>query len=315
MDDRVRDILSVYLKGIAMGSADAVPGVSGGTIAFITGIYQRLISGVASLKPATFRQLVSQLWKKNFEDFRSELRRNDLIFLFVLAAGIVSALFLVLNLMHYLLSNHAVATYGFFFGLIAASALVLYEQVNLSTQRTRMAALSGFLSAFLLSGYGVATLGNSLPVLFMSGAVAVSAMIMPGISGSLILVIMGQYDFMTSALSDFTDSLLSFPSKGIEGVIDASPPVVVFASGAVIGLFSIASILQKALERYREATMAFLVSLVAGALRAPVAEVNIHLAETGITWVTVLPVFIGAAVFGGMLVGAVDYYSSSNPIS
>ncbi len=298
-----------------MGSADAIPGVSGGTIALITGIYQRLIHAISAIDVYTGIDFLKALVAGDGESLKQDINDIDGYFLVSLAAGIMTALFFVLNLMHYLIANFTVATYGFFFGLIAASAILLFNHAQLNTHRSRIASLTGFLTAFLLSGYGAATLGNSMPVLFVSGAVAVSAMLLPGISGSLILVIMGQYDFMTSALSDFTDAVVSVGDTGVKSVAESAPPIIVFVSGAFVGVFSVANLVQKALDRYRKATMAFLVSMIVGALRAPVAEVNIFLAEQSITWITVLPSFVGAAVFGGLLVGAVSYFTSADPIS
>jgi putative membrane protein len=315
MDSKYREYLSVYLKGLGMGTADAIPGVSGGTIALITGIYQRLIHAISAIDVYTGLDLLKALGSGDKSNLKQQIDNIDGYFLVSLAAGIMTALFFVLNLMHYLLANFTVITYGFFFGLIAASAILLFSHAQLETHRSRIAALTGFLTAFLLSGYGAATLGNSLPVLFISGAVAVSAMLLPGISGSLILVIMGQYDFMTTALSDFTDAVLSIGDTGLEGVAESAPPIVVFVSGALVGVFSVANVVQKALDRYRKATMAFLVSMIVGALRAPVAEVNIYLAEQSITWITVLPSFVGSAIFGGLLVGAVSFFTSADPIS
>ncbi|MFQ3308574.1 MAG: putative membrane protein, partial [Candidatus Nanohaloarchaea archaeon] len=200
-------------------------------------------------------------------------------------------------------------------GLIAISALVLYSEVDLSSLRSKLAGLTGFMAAFLLSGYAATSIGNSLPVVFLSGAVAVSAMILPGISGSLILVILGQYEYMTAALSRFTDAVINIREAGVGNVAENAPPVVVFVSGGVVGLLSIAHLVKKALDKYRKATMTFLVSMIVGALRAPVEEVNVHLAEQGVEWITVLPEFISAAVLGGIMVFILDYRTLSDSIT
>jgi putative membrane protein len=314
MNDRFRRIIDTYLKGMAMGAADAVPGVSGGTIALITGIYERLIDAVAGL---TGQKLIytAKILGKDRQSFYRQLKDLEIPFLTVLGAGVLSSLLIVLNLMHYMISSFPVETYGFFFGLIAISALVLYSEVDLSSLRSKLAGLTGFMAAFLLSGYAATSIGNSLPVVFLSGAVAVSAMILPGISGSLILVILGQYEYMTAALSRFTDAVINIREAGVGNVAENAPPVVVFVSGGVVGLLSIAHLVKKALDKYRKATMTFLVSMIVGALRAPVEEVNVHLAEQGVEWITVLPEFISAAVLGGIMVFILDYRTLSDSIT
>jgi putative membrane protein len=314
MNDRFRRIIDTYLKGMAMGAADAVPGVSGGTIALITGIYERLIDAVAGL---TGQKLIytAKILGKDRQSFYRQLKDLEIPFLTVLGAGVLSSLLIVLNLMHYMISSFPVETYGFFFGLIAISALVLYSEVDLSSLRSKLAGLTGFMAAFLLSGYAATSLGNSLPVVFLAGAVAVSAMILPGISGSLILVILGQYEYMTAALSRFTDAVINIREAGVGNVAENAPPVVVFVSGGVVGLLSIAHLVKKALDKYRKATMTFLVSMIVGALRAPVEEVNVHLAEQGVEWITVFPEFISAAVLGGIMVFILDYRTLSDSIT
>jgi len=138
-----------YLKGVAMGSADAVPGVSGGTIALIVGIYERLIAAVTAVDPARIRRLLAGARPANIPDARAAFHEIDGAFLFVLLAGIGTAVVAVLSGVDYLLETRPVATYGFFFGLIAASAAVLFGGVSLDTSRRKAAAIAGFARAFL----------------------------------------------------------------------------------------------------------------------------------------------------------------------
>jgi len=249
---------------------------------------------------------------RRLPEARAAFRGMDGPFLLVLAAGIGTAIVTVLRTVDFLLEAVPVATFGFFFGLIAASAVVLYGEVDLSTRGRRVAAAAGFLVAFLASGYASTALGAGYPVLFAAGAVAVSAMILPGISGSLLLVILGQYEFMSGALSTFVDRVVDVAQgdgTGLAGVVDAAPPIVVFAAGAVVGLFTVAHAVRRALAAYREATIAFLVSLIVGALRAPVIEVGLVLADRGASWADALPLFAGAAVLGAAGVIVIDRYA------
>jgi len=308
MDDSYLEWFYIYLKGFVMGSADAVPGISGGTIALITGIYRRLISAITSVNPEIILTFVQGVRPSKFQEALDAFHEIDGFFLLVLSSGILTAVVVVLNIIHYLLSNYSIPTFGFFWGVIAVSSIVLSRQIDLAVSRTKTAALAGFLIAFIVSGFASSSLGHSMLVLFMSGAFAVSAMILPGISGSLILIILGQYEYMSGALSRFTDAVLD---KLVFGdavpLIDSSRPVAVFILGGFFGLFTIAHFIRWALENHRQVTFAFLVSLVFGALRAPILEVEKILAENGATWIQVMPEFGLMAILGGLLVFLIDY--------
>ncbi|MFA9516094.1 DUF368 domain-containing protein [Halopenitus sp. H-Gu1] len=307
-----REWIGVYLRGVAMGCADAVPGVSGGTIALITGIYERLIAAITAIDPDRIRRVLGGVKPANLPDARAAFLDMDGPFLVVLGLGIASAIVTVLQVVDYLLETSPVGTFGFFFGLIAASAVVLRSGVDLSTTGRKLAAAAGFLAAFLTSGYAETVLDGGLAIVFLAGMIAVSAMVLPGISGSLLLVILGQYERMTGALSTFIDGLAAVAVAGdLEPVIKAAPPVIVFLAGAVVGLFTVAHTVRRALEHRRAATIAFLVSLIVGALRAPILEVDRTLAETGATWGAVAPGFVGAAAFGAAAVLLLDRYSGA----
>ena len=308
----LRRWVALYLKGIAMGTADAVPGVSGGTIALIVGIYERLIAAVTAIDPERIRRVLSGAHPANLPDARAAFHEIDGAFLVVLVAGIGTAVVAVLSGVDYLLSTRPVATYGFFFGLIAASAAVLFGDVELDTPRRKGAAVAGFLLAFFASGYASTALGSSLPVVFLAGAVAVSAMILPGVSGSLLLIVLGQYDYMAGAVREFVGGLagLAF-GNGTDALVATGPPVVTFLVGGVVGVFTIAHAVRYALASARAATIAFLVSLIAGALRAPLVEVSIRLAESGETWQAAAPRFAIAAVGGGAVVLVLSRYSGA----
>ena len=306
----LRTWVGVYLRGLAMGTADAVPGVSGGTIALIVGIYERLIAAVTAIDPDRIRRVLAGARPRDRDDAREAFHEIDGAFLAVLGAGILTAVVLVLRLVGTLLEGFPVTTYGFFFGLIAASAVALFGAVDLSTPRRKVAALIGFLLAFLASGYGATTLGHTLPVAFVAGAVAVSAMVLPGLSGSLLLVVLGQYAFMADTLSRFFDGLaVAARGGGLDALLDPLPTIVIFCAGGVVGLFTIAHAVRRALETARAATFAFLVSLIVGALRAPVLEVSMRLTEAGESWASALPRFGLAAVVAAAGVLMVDHYA------
>ena len=308
----VREIGVVYLKGIAMGCADAVPGVSGGTIALITGIYDRLVKSVTNVSLTRILSLLSGVRPSKQEAAVRAFRQMGGPFLLTLGAGIVSALVTVLRIVDILLTEVPVPTYGFFFGLIAASGAVLLSEVDVSTPARKTAAVTGFLTAFLTAGVTTGGLGTGPLVLFAAGAIAVSALVLPGISGSLLLVILGQYEFISGALSAFVDAVFaSVTGGGVGAIVETAPPIVSFVTGGVVGLFTIAHTVRRALARYRAATIAFLVSLILGALRAPILEVSRILTETGGNWAAAVPEFGGAAILGAALVVAVDRYAGA----
>ena len=291
-----------------MGAADAVPGVSGGTIALITGIYERLIAAVTAIQPGRLGDLLGGVQAERRPEAITALREMDVGFLLALGAGIATAVITVLRIINVLLETNPVETYGFFFGLIGASAVVLYSEVSLATRGRQVAAVAGFLFAFVLSGYAAGALGSSLPVVFVAGSIAVSAMILPGVSGSLLLLMLGQYDYMSGALSQFTDALFGLLNgAGLEPVFETSTPVLTFMTGAVVGLFTVAHSVRWALANYREATLAFLVSLIVGALRAPVEQSTIELAADGASWTAeTIGLFVVFAVVGAAAVVVID---------
>jgi len=301
----------VYLKGLCMGTADAVPGVSGGTIALITGIYERLIGAITAVSPARIRRVLMGIFSDHRSDAIEALRTIDGGFLAVLGLGIATAIVTVTRVVHVGIQSMPVLTFGFFFGLIAASAWVLFSEVAVDTAPRMAAAVAGFVIAFVASGQASAALGAGLPVTFLAGAIAVSAMILPGISGSLLLLILGQYDYMTGTLSAFVDALLALATGGGLGPLRENGIVVAaFVSGALVGLLTVAHAVRWALDRARTATLAFLVALIVGALRAPLSRTGDRLAELGRTWTpTTVGVFMIAAVVGAALVLLLERYT------
>jgi putative membrane protein len=302
-----REWLTVYLKGIFMGAADAVPGVSGGTIALITGIYERLIGAITSLDPRALRYLPRLHRRTERAEFRATLVGMDIPFLLALGTGIVTALVTVARIMTVAFEEYPGLVAALFFGLIAASAVVLYEHVSLDSPRRVAVAVFGFVLAFALSGPEVSSsLPNSPAFVFVAGAIAIAGMILPGISGAFFLYVLGQYEFLTGTLTEFTNALVGLLSGGsLAALVEPGIVVVAFCGGALIGLFSIAYAIRWALANYREATLTFLVSLMVGALRLPATEVLRNVPATSMAVGSVVAV----AVAGGALVVLVDRFT------
>ena len=307
----VRQWARTFVIGLCMGSADAVPGVSGGTIALIAGIYGRLIAMITAITPERVLALLVALTPlEGGFDPRGALSVFDEIdgwFGLALVAGVGTAVVIVTRAVHFFNENAPTLLFGFFFGLIAASAIVLLRELTFETTFQVAAAAVGFTIAFLLSGPVAFLDGGGLLVVFAAGAVAVSAMILPGISGSLLLVILGQYTRMSETLSEFLSSLAALVTGGASGqVTQLGTVVVTFIAGGLVGLFTVSRVVRAALDRNRRATMAFLVALVVGALRAPIQEVN----DTGAGFTTdVLVAFVAAALAGGFFLLVLDWYA------
>jgi putative membrane protein len=257
-----------------MGAADTIPGVSGGTIALITGVYERLVTAIAGVDVALVGALVGLRGSTDRGRLLSILRERDVHFLAVLGLGVVTAVVTLSRVMHAALSEYPGPTFAFFFGLIAASAVVLYGDLSFDTAGAVAAAVLGFVLAFALSGSAAGGgLSHALPVVFLTGTVAITAMILPGVSGSFLLLLFGQYEYLTGVLTRFVDGLLGLATGGSATPATEGVVVVTFLGGAAVGLLSVARAIRFALDRYRRATLAFLVSLMVGSLRLPAREV------------------------------------------
>lgn len=226
-----------------MGIADLIPGVSGGTIAFICGIYTRLIDGIKSFDFEAFRML-SRL------DFKGLWKKIPFLFFIPLGLGLLTAVFSLSNLLSHLFQTHPVELWSFFFGLIVGSILLLARQTWAWLPKEWIAFLLATLLTFLLIGLPVMQTPDSLFFLFLSGAIAICAMILPGISGSYLLVILGKYGQVLDAIS--SRDLLS---------------LAVFGAGVVTGILSFVRVVSWLLHHFRRITLIALTGVMTGALR------------------------------------------------
>jgi putative membrane protein len=232
----------VLIKGALMGAADIVPGVSGGTIAFITGIYERLLSALNSILPAFLHAIkhrtLQGVWQK-----------TDAAFLITLFAGIVVSAISLAKLITFLLENYPIPLWSAFFGLILASVYIIGREIDRWNLTLILALLFGALFAWGLTSMAPSSIEQTLFNAFLSGVLAICAMVLPGISGSFILLILGTYAYILGAVKDFDFSVLS-----------------VFVLGCAIGILSIAKLLVWAFSKYRSLTLAVLTGFMLGAL-------------------------------------------------
>lgn len=246
-DDSAKGYLTVFSKGFLMGVADIIPGVSGGTVAFITGIYNKLLDSLSSLHSILFKRLLTLRIKEIFGDERMR-------FLTALGLGILSALLASSNLIHYLLNNHPVPLWSFFFGLILSSVVFFLRSHSRRSASYALFLLLGAALSYVMVGAIPLTTPDNPLFLFISGAVAICAMILPGISGAFILVILGKYHFVINLLRNPFVPLNLFN-------------IAVFCAGCLTGLILFSQFLKFALRRFETAAIAFLTGFLAGSLR------------------------------------------------
>ncbi len=246
-----KDYLIIALKGICMGAADIVPGVSGGTIAFITGIYEELID---SIRTVGQREFILAVLRFRIQDV---LQILNWPFLLALGSGILLAIFTLARGLEWLLENQPIYLWSFFFGLVLASIISVSKRVKKWTPSLGALMLAGTVGAYILVGLVPTKTPNDWWFLILSGAVAICAMILPGISGAFILVLLGKYQYVLSAVNGFTETL--DPQNLLT--------IVLVGIGAVVGLITFAQVLGWLFRRYHDGTVAVLIGLMVGSLR------------------------------------------------
>ena len=230
------------LKGCAMGMADVVPGVSGGTIAFISGIYEELLDSIRSVDATALRLLL----RFRLAEFWRHINGR---FLLPVLLGIAVAIFSLARLMTYLLTNHPIAIWSFFFGLIVASALLVARQIGRWDWRTVLAFAVGAAAAWWITVATPAETPDDWWFVMLSGAIAICAMILPGISGAFILLLLGKYQYIMHAVGEFD-----------------IPVIAVFVIGAAAGIISFSHLLSWLLKHWHDVTVAVLMGFMVGSL-------------------------------------------------
>ena len=234
--------LFTYLKGIAMGAADVVPGISGGTIAFITGIYDTLLGSIQKINPSLLG-----LWKR--EGFKAVLVHINAGFLVALFGGILTSILTLAKLISWLLVTHPIPLWAFFFGLILISVVHILKQVEHRKLSYFVFLILGIALAYCITILQPLNMQATPINLIIAGGIAICAMILPGISGSFILLLLGIYPTILAAVKELDLGIISL-----------------FAIGAVCGLLSFSHLLAWLLKRYRDATLIFLTGLMVGTL-------------------------------------------------
>ncbi len=233
----------LFLKGMAMGAANVIPGVSGGTIALITGIYERLINAIKSFDTTALKLLIKFRW-------RQLAQHTDFYFLFSVGLGIITAVFSLAKLFDFLFREYPVFIWAYFFGLVLASVYFVGKNVKKWHGITFLSFITGTLIAVAVTVLHPAVENDNPWYLFFNGIIAIISMILPGLSGSFVLILLGNYQLIAiDAINHFNLKIL-----------------LPFAAGAIAGLIGFSHILSWLFKRYRYQTIALLTGFILGSL-------------------------------------------------
>ncbi len=236
------DYIIITFKGIAMGAADVVPGVSGGTIAFISGIYEEFISTINSVNLSALKLLI----QGKFSDFWKQINGN---FLLALVLGIFMSIIFLVKGIKWLLENEPVLLWAFFFGLVVSSVVFVGKAITKWSAFTIIFLLAGSILAYYITTLPPLGATGNLVFLFLSGALAICAMILPGISGAFILVLLGAYKTLLDAVDERDFKIIGITTLG-----------------AIVGILSFAKLLKWLFNHYKNLTLALLTGFIIGSL-------------------------------------------------
>lgn len=247
------DMIKIFLRGFLMGMCDIMPGISGGTIALITGIYDKLIKSISNIKFFFLKPLI----KGDIAEFKKQLFEEiDFEFFIPLGLGVAVAVLVMASLINFLLKDYAGFTYSFFGGLILASIYILYKQLDAFNIKAISVSVIFAILAYIFVGLNPMQAAHSLPIIFISGFIAICAMLLPGVSGSSLLLLLGQYEYMINAIHHLA-------------IVD----IIVFIIGAAVGFMGMSRVIKYMLENHKQLTVATLIGIMLGSMRIPLNEI------------------------------------------
>ena len=238
----IKNHLLLFLKGIAMGVSDIIPGISGGTVALLLGIYKNLIKSLKSVNKKTFFYFLTL----NYNKLSHQLNFKFLIPVFF---GIITSIIFFSKIISFLITDHKILLFSFFFGLIFFSSLKIIYDLKPKSSKSYLIIILGFSFGFFISLINPINTSDSFLSIFLSGFIAISAMLLPGISGSYILLMIGKYEFMLESISNLY----------LENIL-------IFSIGALLGILCFSKIIYWLLNKYYNTTIFFLSGLMLGAL-------------------------------------------------
>jgi len=239
---KIKDYLLLTVRGLAMGAADVVPGVSGGTIAFVTGIYEELINSIKSFN----LEAVNVLFKKGIAPFWKHINGN---FLLSVGTGIILSVLTLAKVMQELLVSAPILLWSFFFGLIIGSAVTIAQKIKKWNPTNIICSILGTIIAYYITAMSPASTPEDFWFIILCGSIAICAMILPGISGAFILLMFSKYEFVLNAISSMKFDI-----------------IVLFGIGAAGGIIAFSNVLSWLLKKWHDATTAILMGFMIGAL-------------------------------------------------
>ena len=255
----------LFLKGLAMGAVNKIPGVSGGTVAFVTGIYEDLLNSIKKINFKSFKIL----FYKGFKAFYYEINGK---FLTVLFSGVIASFFSVSLILDRLIQDYEIYVFGMFFGMILGSFYVIYYQLEIINHKTFIGIIIGLTLGLLISLSDSFEVSNSNLVIFLCGMIAISGMILPGLSGSYLLLLMGNYTLiMVDSVNALYFTLSEIISFNFEFINDPQrlyllKVLFLFTIGSISGLVFLSNVLSTLLKKHRDITISIIVGFIAGSL-------------------------------------------------
>ena len=259
--------LFLFLKGLAMGAVNKIPGVSGGTVAFITGIYEDLINSIKKINFHSFKILFT----RGFKDFFEEINGK---FLTILFSGVIASFFSVSLILDRLIQDYEIYVFGMFFVMIIGSFYVIYYQLEKINLKSFLGLMIGLSIGLFISFADNIEIANSNLIIFFSGVIAISGMVLPGLSGSYLLLLMGNYTLiMVDSVNALYFTLIDIVSFNFEFINDPErlyllKVLILFTIGSVTGLIFLSNILSTLLKKFKTITMSIIVGFIGGSLLA-----------------------------------------------
>ena len=292
----------LFLKGLAMGAVNKIPGVSGGTVAFVTGIYEDLLNSIKRINFNAFKILFTKGFKAFYEEINGK-------FLTIVFSGVVASFFSVSLILDSLIEKYELYVFGLFFGMIVGSFYVIYYQLEKITTKSLIGIIIGILSGLLISFAENYNVGTSDLIIFFSGVIAISGMILPGLSGSYLLLLMGNYTLiMVDSVNALYFTLIESASLDFTFINDPErlyllKVLMLFTLGSIFGLIFLSNVLSSLLKNFKTITISIIVGFIAGSLVGVwpwkdvdmIGNVSLFFPDFSIaqTWITIFNILIG----------------------
>ena len=292
----------LFFKGLAMGAVNKIPGVSGGTVAFVTGIYEDLLNSIKKINFKAFKILFT----KGFKAFYKEINGK---FLTIVFSGVIASFFSVSLILDILIEKYELYVFGLFFGMIVGSFYVIYYQLERITTKSLIGIIIGTVSGLLIGFAENYNVGTSDLIIFFSGVIAISGMILPGLSGSYLLLLMGNYTLiMVDSVNALYFTLVESASLDFTFINDPErlyllKVLMLFTLGSIFGLIFLSNVLSSLLKNFKTITISIIVGFIAGSLvgvwpwkdEDMIGNVSLFFPDLSIaqTWITIFNILIG----------------------